>query len=55
MDEVVFAFSGAERGNQFADPAAEMWNGSLGGLRRSAFSLLKACSIGLRSGEYFGR
>jgi len=24
-------------------------------LRRSAFNLLKACSIGLRSGEYFGR
>jgi len=32
MDEVVCAFSGAERGNQFADPAAEMWNGSFGGL-----------------------
>ena len=32
MDEVVFALSGAEGGNQFADPAAEMWNGSLGGL-----------------------
>jgi len=31
MDEVVCAFSGAERGDQFADPAAEMWNGSLGG------------------------
>jgi hypothetical protein len=24
-------------------------------LRRSAFNLLKACSIGLRSGEYGGR
>ena len=23
-------------------------------LRRSAFNLLNACSIGLRSGEYFG-
>src|SRR5271169_6178232 len=32
MDEVVCALSGAERGNQFADPAAEMRNGSLGGL-----------------------
>jgi len=32
MDEVVFALSGAEGGNQFADPAAEIWNGSLGGL-----------------------
>ena len=32
MDEVVCALFGAERGNQFADPAAEMWNGSLGGL-----------------------
>jgi hypothetical protein len=35
MDEVVCAFSGAERGNQFADSAAEMWNGSLGDLAQT--------------------
>jgi hypothetical protein len=40
MGKVVFAFSGAERGNQFADPAAEMWNGSLDGLAEKRFQLV---------------
>ena len=32
MGEVVCASAGAASGNQFADPALEMWNASLGGL-----------------------
>jgi hypothetical protein len=41
MVEVVFAFSGAERGDQFADPAAEMWDGSLGGLAEKRLQFAK--------------
>jgi hypothetical protein len=52
--EVICTFSGTESGNQFSDPAAETGNRSLGSLAQKRFQFAEG-SIGLRSGEYFGR
>ena len=53
--EKVSAFLRTEIGNNATDPAQEAWIVCSAALRRCALSLLKASSIGLRSGEYFGR
>jgi hypothetical protein len=53
--EVVFTFFGAEGGKQLSDPAPEPGDGSLGSFAQLPLQFAEACSIGLRSGEYFGR
>jgi len=55
MAEEVQAFFRADGPQDRADSSPKTWNCSLSALRRSALSLLKTCSIGLRSGEYAGR
>ena len=56
MSEVIGAFLRAECGHDSANPARETRDGSFGCLSQLPLvSLLKACSIGLRSGEVFGK
>jgi len=51
MREVVRTFLGTERRDNQTDPAEQSLNGSF----RSAFTLLNDSSIGLKSGEYWGK
>ena len=56
MGKEVPAFLRAEIGNDATDPTQEPQNCMLGRLAQECLRLLKArVSIGLRSGEYFGR
>jgi len=49
------AFSGGESGSSLSILRQRCGIVRSAALRRSAFNLLNACSIGLRWGEYFGR
>jgi len=55
MAKKVPAFLRAEIRDNAADLTQETWNGMLGRFAQCALSLLKASSIGLSSGECFGR
>ena len=49
------AFLRAEIGNDATDPTQEPQNRTLSRLAQMRFEFAEASSIGLRSGEYFGR
>jgi hypothetical protein len=55
MAKVISAFLRAESGDDATDPTQEPQNRTFGRLAKMRLEFAKASSIGLRSGEYFGR
>jgi len=55
VPEVIGAFLGSEGSKDFANCGADALDGARGGFTQQVLEFREDCSMGFRSGEYFGR